>query len=76
MPKNGALAPVQVTIIVQQKANLRTSDKVIRISDNRIISPFAVITERTRKDIQLGGDAAKFLGFVKAQEGLYQVGFF
>ncbi|CCD65533.2 Cadherin domain-containing protein [Caenorhabditis elegans] len=73
MPKNGALAPVQVTIIVQQKANLRTSDKVIRISDNRIISPFAVITERTRKDIQLGGDAAKFLGFVKAQEGLYQI---
>ncbi|CAO4375853.1 unnamed protein product [Caenorhabditis nigoni] len=73
MPKNGELAPVQVTILVQQQANLRTSDKVIRISDNRIISPFAVITERTRKNIKLDGDAAKFLGFLKAQEGLYQL---
>ncbi|ULT98033.1 hypothetical protein L3Y34_005693 [Caenorhabditis briggsae] len=73
MPKNGELAPVQVTILVQQQASLRTSDKVIRISDNRIISPFAVITERTRKNIKLDGDAAKFLGFLKAQEGLYQL---
>ncbi|EFO89034.1 hypothetical protein CRE_06397 [Caenorhabditis remanei] len=73
MPKNGELLPVQVTIQVQQQANLRTSDKVIRISDNRIISPFAVITERTRKNIKLDGEAAKFLGFLKAQEGLYQL---
>ncbi|CAL2042273.1 unnamed protein product [Caenorhabditis brenneri] len=73
MPKNGELLPVQVTITVQQQASLRTSDKVLRISDNRIISPFAVITERTRKNIKLDGDAAKFLGFVKAQDGLYQL---
>uniref|UniRef100_A0A1I7TQD8 Cadherin domain-containing protein n=1 Tax=Caenorhabditis tropicalis TaxID=1561998 RepID=A0A1I7TQD8_9PELO len=73
MPKNGELKPVQVTISVQQQASLRTSDKVLRISDNRIISPFAVVTERTRKTIKLDGDAAKFLDFLKVQEGLYQV---
>ncbi|CAI2350136.1 unnamed protein product [Caenorhabditis sp. 36 PRJEB53466] len=73
MPRNGTLAPLQVTIRVQQHANVRTSDNVIRISDNRIISPFAVITERTSKSITLTGDGAKFLGFVKAADGLYQL---
>uniref|UniRef100_A0A8R1E379 Cadherin domain-containing protein n=1 Tax=Caenorhabditis japonica TaxID=281687 RepID=A0A8R1E379_CAEJA len=73
MPQNGTFAPLQVTIRVLQTPSLRTSDKVVRISDNRIISPFAVITERTTKNIKLDGSAAKFLGFVKAQDGLYQL---
>ncbi|CAB3406084.1 unnamed protein product [Caenorhabditis bovis] len=73
MPEDGSLAPVQVIVRVQRPPSLRTSDNIVRISDNRIISPFAVITEGTLKDIQLEGDAARFLGYRKSEDGLYQL---
>lgn len=75
MPLDGTLRPLQVNIRILESLipMIRTSDEVIRISDNKIITKFAVITERTDKMISLGGSAAKFLSARKDQQRLYQI---
>ncbi|CAI5449604.1 unnamed protein product [Caenorhabditis angaria] len=70
LPNNGTLAPIQVTIKVQQKpGHLRTSDDVLRISDNRIIIPFVILTD---VEPRISGTASRFLGLRKTLD-MYQV---
>ncbi|VDN34405.1 unnamed protein product [Cylicostephanus goldi] len=76
-------APVQITINVQDvndnQPHLEVSDNHIRLSNNRLISPFFVqildddSPTASENRLSLAGSAAGFLGLSKISENLYQV---
>ncbi|CAJ0602485.1 unnamed protein product [Cylicocyclus nassatus] len=76
-------APVQITINVQDvndnQPHLEVSDNHIRLSNNRLISPFFVqildgdSPAASENRLSLAGSAAGFLGLSKISENLYQV---